>query len=168
LGEEGLKWLADLFNVILRSAKMPKEWGVSTVIPLYKNKIDIQDCNNYRGIKLLSHIMKLWERVIERRVRKGIMITENQFGFMPGRSTIEAIYLLRRLMGLYRDRKVDLHMVFIDLKKTYDRTPRRCYGDAWKRKECRRHISVLLKICMKEVGRMLGRREGLPTTSTLG
>ncbi|KAG5594303.1 hypothetical protein H5410_035535 [Solanum commersonii] len=54
------------------------------MVPLYKNKGDIQNCNNYRGIKLLSHTMKIWERVVEMRVRKGVSISENQFGFMPG------------------------------------------------------------------------------------
>ena len=85
---------------------------------------DTQDCNNFRGIKLLSHTMKLWERVIERRLRKDVSISENQFGFMLGRSTTEAIYLFRRLMGVYRDRKVDLHMAFINLEKVYDRVSR--------------------------------------------
>jgi len=124
LGEQRLEWLTELFNIIFRTAKMPKEWRSSTVIPLYKNKGDIQDCNNFRGIKLLRHTTKLWERVIERRLQKDGSISKNQFDFMPGRSTIETIYLLRRLMGLYRDRKVDLHMVFIDLKKAYDRVLR--------------------------------------------
>jgi len=49
----GLEWLPLLF-------KMPKEWKWSIVIPLYKNKCDTQNCNNYKGIKLLSHTMKVW------------------------------------------------------------------------------------------------------------
>ena len=40
LGEEGIQWLTNFFNVILRSSKMPEEWRVSTLIPLFKNKGD--------------------------------------------------------------------------------------------------------------------------------
>ena len=74
---------------------MPEEWRVSTIIQLFKNKGDGQECGNYRGIKLLSHTMKLWERVIEKRIKRETVIRENQFEFMQGRSTTEAIRLLR-------------------------------------------------------------------------
>ncbi|GJS41363.1 retrovirus-related pol polyprotein LINE-1 [Tanacetum coccineum] len=124
LKDEGVKWLTCLFNKIFSSAKMPDEWRLSEVIPIYKNKGDVQACGNYRGIKLLSHTMKLWERVIERRLRRETRVTENQFGFMPGRSTTEAIHLLRSLMEKYRERQRDLHMAFLDLEKAYDCIPR--------------------------------------------
>ncbi|XP_057523328.1 uncharacterized protein LOC130803164 [Amaranthus tricolor] len=58
LGDEGIHWLTNLLNVILRSREMPEEWRVSTLIPLFKNKGDALVCGNYKGIKLLSHTMK--------------------------------------------------------------------------------------------------------------
>ena len=53
------------------------------IIPIYKEKGDIQDCVNYRGIKLMSHTMKIWERIIDRRLREETTIGDEQFGFMP-------------------------------------------------------------------------------------
>ena len=41
---------------------------------------------------------------------------DNQFGFMPKRSTMEAIFLPRYLMGKYREACKDLCMVFVDLE----------------------------------------------------
>jgi hypothetical protein len=43
----------------------------------------------------MSHTVKLWERVIEHRLRKLITVSKNQFGFMPGSSTMEAIFLIK-------------------------------------------------------------------------
>ena len=61
---------------------MPDEWRRSVLVPLYKRREDIKECGNYRGIKLMSHSMKLWERIIEVRLRKEVTIAEQQFGFM--------------------------------------------------------------------------------------
>jgi Reverse transcriptase (RNA-dependent DNA polymerase) len=69
--------------------------------------------------------MKLWERVIKHRLRKQTTVSKNQFGFMPGRFTaIETIFLIKQLMERYREQNNDLHMIFIDLEKAYDKTPR--------------------------------------------
>jgi hypothetical protein len=40
----------------------------------------------------MSQTMKLWERAIEHRLRRMTSVTKNQFGFMLGRSTMEAIF----------------------------------------------------------------------------
>ena len=55
---------------------------------------DVQSSTNYCGIKMMGHTMKLWEGVIEHRLRRMTSVTKNQFGFMPGRSTMEAIFLV--------------------------------------------------------------------------
>ena len=77
--------------------------------------------HEHNEVKLFSYTMKLWERVIASRLRATIEILKNQFGFKSSRSIIEASHLMRRLMEFYRDRKRDLHVVFVDLEKAYDR-----------------------------------------------
>jgi Reverse transcriptase (RNA-dependent DNA polymerase) len=123
LGDIAIVWLTKLFNIIFRFNKMPDELRRSILVPIIKNKGDIQSYTNYRGIKLMSHTMKLWERVIEHRLRKLTTVSKNQFGFMLERSTMDAIFLIRQLMERHREQK-DLQMIFIDLEKAYDKIPR--------------------------------------------
>ena len=85
---------------------------------LYKGKEDVKECGNYRGIKLMSHIMKLWERAIYRlKARNKVTIAEQQFGFMSGRSTTDTISCLRMLMEKWSNGQKAMHCVFIDLEK---------------------------------------------------
>ena len=83
-----MKFLTKLYNNLLEGGSMPDDWRKSVLVPIYKNKGDVQACGNYRGIKLMSHSMKLWERVIEKRMKEIVEICEQQFGFLPGRSHI--------------------------------------------------------------------------------
>ena len=102
---------------------MPEDWRNSVITPIYKEKGDIQDCGNYRGIKLMSHTMKIWEKIIDGWIRDETSIGAEQFGFMPGRSTMVAVFALRVIMEKYREGQKGLHMVFIDLEKAYDWVP---------------------------------------------
>ena len=83
--------------------------------------------------------MKVLERVIERRVRNIVKIDSMQFGFMAGKSTTDAIFIVRQLQEKYLARNKELWMAFVDLEKAFDRVPRevvwwalRCMGvDEW-------------------------------------
>ena len=82
------------------------------------------ECGSYRGIKLLEHAMKVFERVLESRIRRQVNIDAIQFGFMPGKGTIDAIFILRQMQEKHRDKKRNLYLAFIDLEKAFDRVPR--------------------------------------------
>jgi hypothetical protein len=51
----------------------------------------------------MSHTMKLLERVIKHRMKRITRISMNQFDFMPRRSTIEVIFLIRQVIEQYKE-----------------------------------------------------------------
>ena len=119
-----MKVVADLINSIIRDRKVPKDWEESYIINLYKGKGDALVRGNYRGLKLLEHVMKVLERVVEMEIRSSITIDDMQFGFMPGRGTTDAIFIVRQLQEKFLAKKKNLYLAFVDLEKAFDRVPR--------------------------------------------
>ena len=103
MGKMGIEFLIRLFNRLLIGERMPEEWKRSVLIPTYINKGGAQCCGNYRGIKLMSHTMKVWKRIIEARLRDRMEISKQQYEFMPGKGTTDAMFALRMLMEKYRE-----------------------------------------------------------------
>ena len=96
----------------------------SKITPIYKQKENPFDSGNYRGIKLLSHSLKLWERAIEARLRKIVKIIENQYGLQNRKSTTKPMFCIRLLLEKYREFGRKLYMVLVDLEKAYNTNSR--------------------------------------------
>ena len=113
-----------LFNKILDSGVYPEKWTVGLIIPIYKKKGDRKDCNNYRGITLLSCIGKLFTSILNERLKKfceiNKIIKENQAGFRPKHSTVDHIFSLKVVVDLFFKSKQKLFCAFIDYQKAFD------------------------------------------------
>ena len=122
--KEILQIFVNFFNLILSSGLKPDEWCIGSILPLYKNKGDINNPDNYRGITLLSCIGKLFTTVINSRLTKYLdavgCIGEEQAGFREGYSTIDHIFTLHAIIDMYLSKNKKLFCAFIDYRKAFD------------------------------------------------
>ena len=96
---------------------MPDEWKFSVIVPIFKGKGDVMSCESYRGVKLLEHAMKIVERVLERRIRTLVNLNKMQFGFMPGKVTVDVIFIVRRMQEEYQKKTRSCTCVLLTWKK---------------------------------------------------
>ena len=114
----------EILKRVLGEEQMPEEWKKGEIVPIYKQKGDPLVCGNFRGIKLLEHGMKMFEKIVERRLRKLITVNNMQFGFSPGNGTTDAVFIIQQLQEKHIEVHKDLFLTFVDLEKAYDRVPR--------------------------------------------
>ena len=124
-GDLSTEMVHDLISDVIKEAEIPVDWQESIIINLFKGKGDATVPGNYRGLKLTDHVLKILERVVEKLIRKNLEIDAMQFGFMPGRSTTDAIFILRQLQEKAFIADTTLYFAFVDLEKAFDRVPRK-------------------------------------------
>jgi len=125
LNEGNTEVLASLMNKCFQLGKVPIDWQIGVIVPIFK-KGNALDTNNWRGITLLSVVGKLFARILERRIRTsaGNYIGEQQGGFCPGRSVVDQLFTLHRVIEEQQLRNEPVFAAFIDLEKAYDRVSR--------------------------------------------
>ena len=67
--------------------------------------------------------MKVLEGVLEKRLRQKAKIDDMQFGFVPGKGTVDAIFMVRQLQQKFLEKRKDLFFAFVELEKAFDRAP---------------------------------------------
>ena len=89
-----------------------------------KNKGDTTQRGNYRGSKLSERIMKVFERVIQQKIREMVDVDAVQSGFLPVKGTADVIFIAHQVEERYLEKKKKLSFAFLDLEKAFDQVPR--------------------------------------------
>ena len=119
--ESALAVLLSLFNTIYESGILPSDWLKSVFVPLPK-KSKAKTCNDHRLISLMSHVLKLFLKIIHARIYSKCekRMGSTQFGFKSGFGTREALFGIRVLTQRCQDVNLDVYSCFVDYEKAFD------------------------------------------------
>ena len=87
--------LKELFDNIWKTKEIPEDWSLGYIIKLSK-KGDLSNCQNWRGIQLLSPPSKVLARVILERIKAAIdaNLRDEQAGFRCGRACTDQCHVM--------------------------------------------------------------------------
>ena len=74
---------------------------------------------------MTEQAIKVTEMIADSLIRQVETIDESQFGFVPGRGTTDAIFVIRQLQEKYLMVSKQIYMAFVDLEKAFDRVPQK-------------------------------------------
>ena len=120
-GDEAIEQVTKIFNEILKTRKIPKEWKEAKMIILHK-KGDRRDIKNYRPISLLSHMYKLFTRVLQKRMEHTLDTNQprEQAGFRKGYSTTDHLQSINQVIEKCNEFNLPLCIAYIDYEKAFD------------------------------------------------
>ena len=101
--------------------EIPRDWNKGLIIKIPK-KGDLQNCDNWRGITLLSMPNKIFCRVLLNRIEEAIDVNlrQEQAGFRRGKGCMDQIFSLRNIIEQSTEWNAPLCIGFIDFKKAFD------------------------------------------------
>ena len=128
-GDKAVTIFHKLCCKIWKDESWPTDWRTSEYVPIPK-KGDLQRCENYRTIALISHASKVLLIIILERIKNIIEkeIAEEQAGFRSGRGTRDHLHNLRTILEKTIAHDQTTFICFIDYSKAFDCTD---YTHVW-------------------------------------
>ena len=117
--------LHSLFSKVWEEETLPEDWKEGVIIKIPK-KGDLTNCNNYRGIMLLSAPGKVLNRILLDRMKTAVdpLLRDQQAGFRSNRSCTDQIATLRIIVEQSIEWNSPLYINFIDYEKAFDSVDR--------------------------------------------
>jgi len=182
LGPMGAR-LRRLFNNCLKTGTFPSVWKKANLVLIHKEGKPAELPSAYRPICLLDEVGKLFERIIAGRLvqhlsRNGPDLSEEQFGFRGGLSTIDAIAHLRTLSEQIVGEGGVALAVSLDIVNAFNSLPWEHIGEAIEYHGLPQYLQEVLwdyfrgrQLQFKNQLELIGGREvycGVPQGSVLG
>ena len=122
LGEWGEEHITQMAGCMYDTGERAKQMERSLLVTIPK-KAGTLECSKHRTIAISSQISKVILRVVMERLRGKIRqeVGEEQFGFLEGKGTTNAIFVLRMLAERAVEMQKDMYVCFIDYEKAFDR-----------------------------------------------
>ena len=113
--------LTEAFRHIWQTEETQEEWSMGLIMKLPK-KGDLGNCNNWRGITLLSLSCKIFSRIILCRVRKAVdeTLRQEQAGFRKGKSCVDQIFTIRQILEQSKEWNSTVYATYVDFEKAFD------------------------------------------------
>ena len=118
--------LSIIFNESLQKSKLPEEWKTADVIALHKKGSKIE-MGNYRPVSLTSVPCKIMESLIRDHIMsyllKNKLLSNKQYGFVRGRSTMLKILHMLDKWTNYLENGGQIDAIYTDFEKAFDKVP---------------------------------------------
>jgi hypothetical protein len=135
---------------IWNKEELPQQWKESIIIPIHK-KGDKTECNNYRGISLLSTAYKILSNILLARLIPYVkVIGVHQCGFRRNRSTTDQIFYIRQILEKQWEYNGTVRQVLIDFKKAHHSVKREVLYNIMLEFGIPKKLVRLMKMCLNE------------------
>jgi sorting nexin-29 len=127
-GQQVHRRLYRLVINIWHQERMPNEWSLALICPIYR-KGEKLECCNYRGISLLTIVYEIPAAAINNRLTQCAedLIEEYQNGFRNNRAATDNIYVMCQILEKCCECNIGLYFLYIDVKRAFDTVNRRLY-----------------------------------------